>query len=314
MICRICGNGNGNVLHVAREMMYGSREEFEYMECGACGCLQIGSYPEDVSRYYRPDYYSFARKPAPAVKAWLNRHRDRHVFFGNDPVGALYGRVRPARPLLERLGKLGLRPDSEILDVGCGSGALLLDMHGAGFRSLTGIDAFVEGDTSPAPGVRIIKAPLDRFSGSFDLVMLHHSLEHMPNQREQMVHIHRMVRPGGTCMIRVPLASSHAWRHYGVNWVQLDAPRHFYLHTVESMRLLGKEARFDLEAVDFDSNNFQFVGSELYARDIPLQDAMKAGFPNYFPRESVLEFERRARELNAQCLGDQGVFIFTRTQ
>jgi len=38
--------------------------------------------------------------------------------------------------------------------------------------------------------------------------------------------------PGGWCVIRIPTVSSFAWEHYREQWVQLDAPRHFFLHKV----------------------------------------------------------------------------------
>ena len=58
--CRICGNKEGNVLYLAREMMFGLREEFTYFECAQCGCLQIAEFPADMSAYYPDDYYSFS--------------------------------------------------------------------------------------------------------------------------------------------------------------------------------------------------------------------------------------------------------------
>ena len=56
--CRICNNPNGNQTFVAREMMYGLREEFGYILCAHCGCLPIAEVPQDLSRFYPPGYYS----------------------------------------------------------------------------------------------------------------------------------------------------------------------------------------------------------------------------------------------------------------
>ena len=58
--CRICGNASDNRAHVAREMMFGTRERFDYVECARCGCLQIRDVPADLSPYYPADYYSLA--------------------------------------------------------------------------------------------------------------------------------------------------------------------------------------------------------------------------------------------------------------
>jgi len=57
--CRVCEATAQGRTHIAREMMYGFRDEFEYYECPVCGCLQIQQVPSDLSKYYPRDYYSF---------------------------------------------------------------------------------------------------------------------------------------------------------------------------------------------------------------------------------------------------------------
>ncbi len=53
--CRICGNERDNTRVRCREMMFGTREAFDYFPCGSCGCLQIERFPVDMSRYYRTE-------------------------------------------------------------------------------------------------------------------------------------------------------------------------------------------------------------------------------------------------------------------
>jgi hypothetical protein len=55
--CRICGNVNYNRTFAAREMMFGTREVFPYMECGGCGTLQLTEVP-DLRPHYPKDYLS----------------------------------------------------------------------------------------------------------------------------------------------------------------------------------------------------------------------------------------------------------------
>lgn len=59
-LCRICDNENLNQAYQLKEMMFGIRDEFTYFECSVCGCLQISEFPEDISKYYPQDYYSFS--------------------------------------------------------------------------------------------------------------------------------------------------------------------------------------------------------------------------------------------------------------
>ena len=57
--CKICFSNKNNKTYVAREMMFGLREEFIYFECSNCGCLQIKDIPKDISKYYPKDYSPF---------------------------------------------------------------------------------------------------------------------------------------------------------------------------------------------------------------------------------------------------------------
>ena len=69
--CAICDNRHGNSIHLAREMMFGLRESFRYLECAACGCVQLLEVPDDFATYYPPTYYSFASESRlKAVLRW----------------------------------------------------------------------------------------------------------------------------------------------------------------------------------------------------------------------------------------------------
>lgn len=57
--CNVCGNEDNNSPYVIREMMFGLRHEFTYIQCAKCGCLQIARIPEDMDVYYPDSYYSF---------------------------------------------------------------------------------------------------------------------------------------------------------------------------------------------------------------------------------------------------------------
>ncbi|MGH2855114.1 MAG: hypothetical protein ACRDLF_13090, partial [Solirubrobacteraceae bacterium] len=69
--CAICANAAGNRVFGAREMMFGLRERFEYLECGECGCLQLLDVPEDLARFYPESYYSLGGAPAAVERSAL---------------------------------------------------------------------------------------------------------------------------------------------------------------------------------------------------------------------------------------------------
>lgn len=292
-------------------MMYGSREKFEYFQCSNCGCLQIENIPADIARYYPSGYYSYSGDRADSLlKRKLINLRDAFAVFDVGVVGGLLHNFR-SNDRLRALARLSLKSDQRLLDVGCGSGTLLRSLQAIGFKNLLGVDPFIIEDMDYGNGLRIEKKELVNARGVWDVVMFHHSFEHILNQLETLQNVGNILDGNGTCLIRIPTVSSFAWRHYGVNWVQLDAPRHFFLHSVQSMAILANRAGFYIEQVVFDSDDFQFWGSELYAKDIPLVDPgtrKPISKATVFSRGELRKYSVEAGRLNDAQDGDQAVF------
>lgn len=104
---------------------------------------------------------------------------------------------------------MGLVPDMDVLEVGCGNGKTLAALRGIGCR-VVGIDFSAEAVGScktlvPDADVRVGDIlDLDLDDGSFDAVVLFHVLEHvlpedMPKASSE---IRRVLRPGGKAYIR----------------------------------------------------------------------------------------------------------------
>jgi SAM-dependent methyltransferase len=197
--------------------------------------------------------------------------------------------------------------DSRILDVGCGSGRALLDLSYLGFTNLTGVDPFIGQDLVYSNGVRVFKKDLSEMSGLFDLITFHYSYEHMDRPAEVLRHTQRLLSPKGTVIVRIPVASSYSWRRYGVNWFNLDPPRHFYIHTFKSIDLLAGEAGLKVIETVQEGGAGQFWTSEEYERDIPHNDPRTLG-SSFFKRllawKQIQAWKRKADELNRNQQGD----------
>jgi SAM-dependent methyltransferase len=311
-------------------MQLGLREEFEYFECSKCGCLQIEEVPLNLSRYYPDNYYSYlVDRPSlehpktgiPAVRVKLIlRILSRHYFSNRNFLGAWIAErssLAGDYPYWVRHQKLnlGLHSTSSILDVGCGKGKLLLDLSVLGFSNLLGIDPFLKEDVIYKNGVKVLSKPLDQLNGEFDLVMLHHSFEHMPDPLATLRKAYELVKPGHYVLVRIPLAGSYAWRKYGVNWASLDAPRHLYLHTAESIQILASQAGFEVADVIYDADGLGIWGSELYLRDIPLTDQRSPWVnpkQNTFSKEELAQFTELEVQLNKTGEADCAAFYLYR--
>lgn len=312
MECRICANGESNQFISAQEKMFGSQESFEYLKCSVCGCLQIVSYPQDLGRHYPEDYYSFSEHESAglkgSVKAWIRKKRNQYAVSHKGTLGKMLYQKFPNESLFS-IGFMKPNIDSKILDVGCGSGSHLRDLSDLGFRNVLGVDPYIQNDVTYKGKKLVVRSSLEDLQGSFDIVMLHHSFEHMQNQLETLQNLRRLVSESGTLLLRVPLCSSEAFETYGVNWVQLDAPRHLYLHTARSIETLAKQAQLEVSKVVYDSAAFQFWGSELYQNGHSLySEESFLKNPSKVNSEKMQAFVSKAKELNSKARGDQACF------
>jgi SAM-dependent methyltransferase len=316
MRCQICEADQEHKQFQVREMMYGMRDLHAYFLCSGCGCLQIESIPQDMSRYYGDGYYSFVNEPASGLKAMLIGHRNRFTLFGQGKLGALLATAFPTK-LFDFLMPLPgyLTPDSRVADVGCGGGSLLSNFRLAGLQHAVGVDAFVSADVYFGDELLVRRAGLESLTGPLELIMFHHSFEHMPDPAGTLSKARALLVQGGYCILRVPLVSSLAWQRYGVNWVQLDAPRHLFLHSENSIRALAGRCGFECTQVCYDSTSFQFWGSEQYCRDIPLRDprshAVDPGH-SVFSAADMGRFAEQAHAANSAGTGDQAAFYLRR--
>jgi SAM-dependent methyltransferase len=305
-------------------MMFGTWEEFRYFECANCGSLQLENPPDDLSPYYPPEgYYSFQASaenppPANAFRRWVKRQRDAAVLFERNGFFGWLARQHPNPGIADV--KRWLAPsavrsfNSRILDVGCGRGDLLFRLKELGFRDLTGIDPFTSQEShSTCP--RILRQPLEFFSGEkFDLIMFHHAFEHVFNPLEVLRTAKKLLTHEGVCLIRLPIASEGPWRIYGTDWVEIDAPRHFFLPTEHGMSLLAAQAGLHVVQIDYEAEAFSYAASEMYRRGISLYSQEQGRMLNWqhvFSSEEAGEFERLAQENNIPGKAGRAAFYLS---
>ena len=152
----------------------------------------------------------------------------------------------------------------------------------------------------------------------YDVIMLHHSFEHVENPGNVMENINRLLKKNGLCIIRIPVADSFACNFYKEYWVQTDAPRHVFLHSNKSMQLLSSQNGLFIESIVNDSTEFQFIGSEQYKIGISLNDQRSYYVPPYkktflnkkhpFAKKDIKKYQRQAVLLNKEGKGDQRIF------
>ncbi|MCP4262408.1 MAG: class I SAM-dependent methyltransferase [Planctomycetes bacterium] len=303
-------------------MHFGTREEFDYFECENCGCLQINVIPEDLSKHYPDNYYSYSssipffyRIKLQTIDSIITNH-----ILGENALlrNILFKTFGSPLGLYCQNTELKLKKDSNILDVGSGSGHFLHILRYMGFTALTGIDPYIKDGIINGNGVRIFKKNLIEVKGQYDFILLNHSFEHMENPLEVLYSLYQILKPSHSLLIRIPIFPSFAWEKYKTNWVAIDAPRHLYLHSVKSMEYMAQKTGFTITNILYESIAFQFWASEQYVRDIPLVDPKsfyirkRLSKDTIFSKREMKEFSTKAQQLNKEKRGDYAGFILQR--
>jgi 2-polyprenyl-3-methyl-5-hydroxy-6-metoxy-1,4-benzoquinol methylase len=166
-------------------------------------------------------------------------------------IGMIAGKIFGRPDFADWFERISVPLSSEILDVGCGIGQRVSYLRDVGFHRVIGIDPYIENDIDYGKNCRVFRCELADIEDRFDLIMFNHSLEHFENPVWTLEIAKQRLKEDGVILIRTPVASS-AWLKYGVQWVQLDAPRHLHVHTVRSMNIMTSQVGLKVIHVGFE--------------------------------------------------------------
>jgi SAM-dependent methyltransferase len=245
--CEVCEQAAGTVaLCTGRDYLLGSPGElFRAVRCAHCGFAFLESPPTDLAPYYPAGYFSSGGE-TPSGLGWARR-----VLAG-----------REARWLRSQVPQV-----RSALEVGPGRGDFLLVLRAACPGSaIRGFDITTEaGLRSIAPGVVVsYAASLDAAGlgqSEFDLIVMRHVLEHVPDLAGFLREVRRLSSPGGTLYVKVPNRSSWASRLFGRYWYGLDFPRHLRYFSTSDLATALRRAGFRVVRTGHESDAVDWVGS-----------------------------------------------------
>ena len=197
---------------------YISGDKFVVGFCYNCRLTVTTPMPstEDLSRYYPQTYYGSGRR-FPHIVEWL---LDMLYDFRAARIGA------------------GREP-GKVLDIGCGRGLLLNKLRQRGWdpqgTELSEEAATYARDRLDLPVTTETLEEAHFPDNEFDLVILWHVLEHVPDPRGTLREVGRVLKPGGTLLVAVPNFGSLETRSAGPGWFHLDVPRHLTHFTFRSL-------------------------------------------------------------------------------
>jgi len=254
-----------------------------YVRCSGCNVLAQWPQIDDarLAKAYAPEYYGKSRTKfvGPIAKAvgWFQM-----------------GRARTVAGLLEQHGK-----SARILDVGCGNGGFLANMHSLGFRNLEGTE-FSPDSAKRVPqglGIRVHVGDLTQLplpDRTYDAITICHVLEHVRDPQATLSTCYRILKPGGRLYIAVPNQDSTQAIRYGRHWFHLDPPRHLFGFGPVSLSQLLRTTGFNrdnLSTFSLEQDPYGWIQSALN----------KAGFPR---DRAYSTLKRTGKHTNAQRLTD----------
>lgn len=265
--CRICGNEGGNEMFYVKERMINDGTVFCYMKCGQCGALQLADEIENMGDWYPESYNQWSAlstKKLGAVRT-LVRYAFMSAIMAFPVKGLLLERLRETHNNIMILNGIRLKRTDAILDVGCGNGRWLYDLSLYGFKNLTGVDSLAPNNEENIGNIKLIRGDIFHPSlKNYDLIAYNYSFEHMNNPLETLRRTRDLLKSNGIAVFRIPVMGGHGWKAYGTNWFGIEAPRHYFLHTVESMRILCEKAGLTIDKTIHDSKPFHYLMSDQY--------------------------------------------------
>ena len=274
--CNQCGHSSSRHFFDSCDRFYGVGGRFELYKCRDCGLVFVHPQPSDAElvKYYPKNYYSYS--PA-APNAGLKNKIIRYI---KDPFRIFYIALYVKIFHFDR----GLHAVSggRILDVGCGSGDFLVKFRQRGMNCFGVETDSAAVEKAKARGLKVSLGALEsaEFEDDyFDIIVVHHVLEHTRDPRATLGEIKRILKPSGTLVVAVPNTESLCFWIFRSYWSQLDVPRHLYSFSKSTLSSYLRAVGFKIKKVNCNSTPFQFLGSlvclcdRLWYRRLLLKDA-----------------------------------------
>jgi 2-polyprenyl-3-methyl-5-hydroxy-6-metoxy-1,4-benzoquinol methylase len=244
--CALCNSRSHSILF---SNLYGMGRSFEIVKCNKCGLVfRLPKLSEEeMNELYTRGYYQ-RKSIFPLVKGFFPRLRSLVCDL----------RFQKIYNILEKKAR--------ILDVGCGTGELLTVFERKGYECYgldTSEDAFelAKANLGRKACTHIFNRELREChfpNSSFDLILLSHVIEHLPNPSKELKEIHRILADDGILFISTPNSESFEFKIAKQEWYGLDFLVHPYLYSPKTITMLLKKNEFSIISISYPFSSYAF--------------------------------------------------------
>jgi SAM-dependent methyltransferase len=234
--CDFCGNGGNPAKYVRADGM-------QVAECTECGLAYLNPRPkpEFISDFYDKDYFTGAAAARGEGGLTCDINAVGQSQTGEQP--------HPPRPVEIVRARYGGFQGKDVLEVGCATGELLLEVKNAGAR-VNGVEL------SDFAAEIARKRALDVMTGTiedivstqkqFDVVMAFEVIEHVLSPTRFLADIARVLRPGGVFLVSTP--NYACARRFGTAWYGFNASfEHIYFYSLAVLRAMAEKKGLALD-------------------------------------------------------------------
>lgn len=215
-VCPYCGGASSFFVSSTDRNRHTTSHMFRYDQCERCKLVFMDSIPDDLRPFYEDGYQKI-----PDSLTELREIAAQEKY-----------RMKPI---------LAYKSGGKLLEIGPWIGIFSCNAKDAGFDvTAIEIDQDCVDFLNNTVGIRAIQSPnpaeiLDTMHGKFDVIVLWHCLEHLPNPWLVIQKAAGRLAPGGILLIAIPNIESYDFSIFKGNWRHLDTPRHLFFYPAKSL-------------------------------------------------------------------------------
>lgn len=298
--CPICDTSS-LYEYSGRDLMFDQHTRYDYFVCPECACVFQSPMPgmDLIASFYPENYTVFDQESRTRNISKLRRALLRSTRgYGHLRVSLPYRILAAFMALSQRSTTPAWDGGGRLLDVGCGNGRFLTTMRSLGW-DVQGVE-FSEAGVRACQMSELLVHHGDLASarfpdGSFDLVTVRHVIEHVPDPRQFMAELTRILRPGGRLVVETPSSEALGRRWFNTYWYANDVPRHLLLFSPANLERLGTCFRLLRSGLVMETTPKIFLNSFDYLIRNHGRPSKRIGWRRFLARVYVWLAQRKGR-------------------